>query len=61
MKYIIKFTAQLIAFILIMLFWFYPYLIWNAEKHDDHNDIIEDFSYCYERFKRRFVKPRNAL
>lgn len=61
MKYILKFTGQLIAFCLIMLLWFYPYLIWHAKKHEDHDDLISDFGYCYRRFKQRFVKPRNAL
>jgi hypothetical protein len=61
MKHILKFLGQLILYVLIMLFWYYPYLIWNAEKHEDHNDITEDFGYCYDRFKRKFIKPRNAL
>ena len=61
MKYVIKFFLQSIAFCLIMLFWFYPYLIWHAEKRKDHNDIIFDFVFCYRRFKGRFINPPGAL
>lgn len=61
MKYILKFLGQTILYVLIMLLWFYPYLIWNAKKHGDHNDLVENYGLCYSRLKERFIKPRNAF
>lgn len=61
MKYILKFSLQTIALVLIYSFWFIPYLIWNAKKHEDHNDVLSDYRYCYRKFKRQFKTPHNAL
>ena len=61
MKYVLKFTLQLIAFIFIYLLWLLPYRIWNAAKHEDHNEIVYDFGYCYRMLKWNLFKRHNIL
>lgn len=58
MKYVIKFSAQTVLFVLIMLLGFYPYYIWNAKKHEDHDILVSDYCRCFRRFKSRFLLDR---